>query len=113
MDTMLSRFASAVGAVSLAALLSVTASSCAGGATSGDPYAGLTDTMEIATTEFRITMVKARLKDLGFYQGPIDKEWDGETREAVRRYQRARGLTPDGKYSLELVDRIMVKEASW
>lgn len=33
-----------------------------------------------------------RLQTLGFYQGPIDGMWGPETRDAVERFQRARGL---------------------
>lgn len=40
--------------------------------------------------------LQTRLKALGFDPGGIDGQWGRKTEAAVRSYQRARGLNPDG-----------------
>jgi membrane-bound lytic murein transglycosylase B len=46
------------------------------------------------------------LKRLGFDPGPIDGVIGGQVREALRAYQRARGLPPDGFATQDLLKRM-------
>ena len=36
------------------------------------------------------------LKSAGFYNGPIDGKFGSQTREAVKAFQKSKGLNPDG-----------------
>jgi hypothetical protein len=44
-----------------------------------------------------VERIQVRLKELGFYHGPIDSDFGGGTDAAVRAYQRSKGLVADGK----------------
>ena len=44
-----------------------------------------------------VERIQARLKDLGYYRGPIDGDFGGGTERAVKAYQRSKGLAADGK----------------
>jgi len=44
-----------------------------------------------------VRRVQAQLRQLGFYNGPIDGKFDDSTREALRRYQYANRLPASGK----------------
>jgi peptidoglycan hydrolase-like protein with peptidoglycan-binding domain len=41
--------------------------------------------------------VQARLKQLGFYQGPTDGVYGANTQAAIERFQQSRGLQPSGQ----------------
>ena len=41
--------------------------------------------------------IQVALKTSGYYAGPVDGKMGPQTLEAVRAFQRAKGLTPDGK----------------
>jgi hypothetical protein len=43
-----------------------------------------------------VKRIQLRLKELGFYRGPLDGDFGGGTENAVRSFQRAEGLTIDG-----------------
>lgn len=43
-----------------------------------------------------VARLQARLKELGHYPGPVDGDFGGGTSCAVRVFQKAAGLTPDG-----------------
>lgn len=43
-----------------------------------------------------VLLVQARLRQLGFYQGPLDGIFGRGTHDAVIAFQARRGLTPDG-----------------
>lgn len=71
------------------------ASSSAGyAASSSEPYAGIYRTP--SGFELPATSIQKALKGAGFYQGDMDGKIGPDTREAVRNFQRANGLTPDG-----------------
>ena len=44
-----------------------------------------------------VRAVQARLGTLGFYSGAVDGVWGDATETAIERFQRARGLQPDGQ----------------
>lgn len=48
-----------------------------------------------------IVGTKMRLKNLGFYCGPVDDQRTERLRESIRMYQRERGLTPTGEMNDE------------
>jgi N-acetylmuramoyl-L-alanine amidase len=43
-----------------------------------------------------VSGIKARLTNLGFYQGPIDESLDDDTKRAIRAFQRRKGLPVTG-----------------
>ena len=61
---------------------------------SSEPYAGVYRTP--AGFELPASSVQKALKGAGFYNGEMDGKVGPDTREAVRNFQRANGLTPDG-----------------
>lgn len=44
-----------------------------------------------------VSKIQARLKELGYYLGPIDADFGGGTEAAAKAFQRAKGLVVDGK----------------
>jgi len=44
-----------------------------------------------------VRAVQSRLRTLGFYSGTVDGVWGDGTQLAVERFQRGRGLQPDGQ----------------
>lgn len=48
-------------------------------------------------SEDRVAAAQRRLSELGFEPGPIDGLMGPRTREAVRSFQRAKSLSPDGR----------------
>ncbi|MCM8756776.1 MAG: peptidoglycan-binding protein [Candidatus Omnitrophica bacterium] len=40
--------------------------------------------------------IQLALKNAGFYDGPIDGKIGDKTRKAIKEFQKANGLTPDG-----------------
>ena len=59
-----------------------------------EPYAGIYRTP--SGFELPASSVQKALKGAGFYNGDMDGKVGPDTREAVRNFQRANGLTPDG-----------------
>ena len=51
--------------------------------------------------EDRNKEIQAALKNAGFYAGPIDGKIGPKTKEAIREFQKARGLKADGKVGLK------------
>ena len=50
--------------------------------------------------------LQRRLRDLGYYRGEIDGMFGSMTREAVRNFQRGRGLPADGFANMALLERL-------
>ena len=44
-----------------------------------------------------VRAVQSRLRTLGFYGGAVDGVWGDGTAVAIERFQRGRGLQPDGQ----------------
>ena len=49
-----------------------------------------------------VIWIQQRLKDLGYYEGPVDGAVGNATRGAVREYQRDQDVSADGQPTLEL-----------
>jgi hypothetical protein len=49
-----------------------------------------------------VIWIQQRLKDLGYYEGPVDGSVGNATRGAVREYQRDQDVSADGQPTLEL-----------
>lgn len=43
-----------------------------------------------------VRSMQRRLREMGFYFGPIDGEWGASTHTALKQFQRARGIEPTG-----------------
>lgn len=43
-----------------------------------------------------VKQIQTKLRDLGYYNGSIDSVYGSQTKSAVTRFQRAKGLTADG-----------------
>jgi hypothetical protein len=63
----------------------------------GNQAAGGTD--QVATAQ-------RMLKALDLYKGPVDGKMGEETRDAVMRFQSAKGLPPTGEVNAELIDKL-------
>ncbi len=50
--------------------------------------------------------LQRRLRDLGYYSGDVDGMFGSMTREAVRRFQRGRGLPADGYANMALLETL-------
>jgi len=50
--------------------------------------------------------IQNHLKQLKYYEGPLDGIIGKETTESIIRYQKDEGLTPDGKPSLDLLSKL-------
>lgn len=57
-------------------------------------------------SEQRIEFVQQRLNELNFEPGPVDGKLGPQTRRAIRKFQVANGLSPDGKISEALYARL-------
>lgn len=44
-----------------------------------------------------VEAIQSRLRGLNFYSGTVDGIWGGSTAQAIERFQRSRGLQPDGQ----------------
>ena len=40
--------------------------------------------------------IQAALKNAGYYKGPIDNQIGPATKDAIQRFQKAKGMNPDG-----------------
>lgn len=58
------------------------------------------------TPEQRIVDVQTRLSELRYETGPVDGKMGPLTRRAIKEFQAANGLTPDGLISEELYTRL-------
>ena len=87
-----------------AAPSSSSSSSSAG--TSGGWFSGQYATMQRASTGVRVQLLQAALHRLGYFSGAIDGRYGTATINAVSAFQRAEGLTRDGKAGQRTLQRI-------
>ncbi|MBL7130110.1 MAG: peptidoglycan-binding protein [Candidatus Omnitrophica bacterium] len=52
------------------------------------------------------TQIQTALKNAGFYQGKIDGVIGPKTKEAIRNFQKAKGLSPDGTVGSKTWDNL-------
>ena len=75
----------------------------------GDDYPGATpaNTPEIVKLHgVYVETIEQELQARGYAVGPVDGFLDGQTQQAITRYQRDNGLEPTGEVSLELVNHL-------
>ena len=53
--------------------------------------------LQMGSTGEKVVRLQSRLKTLGYYSGNVDGDFGAATRDAVRAFQRANGLSVDGK----------------
>ena len=53
-----------------------------------------------------VKSLQQRLKDLGYYKGSVDGDFGDATEEAVRAFQKANGLTVDGKAGAQTLAKL-------
>lgn len=58
-----------------------------------------------------VRAVQKRLKELGYYSGSADGDFGPKTEEAVKEFQRANGLTADGKVGEKTLAKMNAKNA--
>ena len=51
---------------------------------------------KIGSTGSQVSEIQSRLKNLGYYNGAVDGIFGTQTRDAVIKFQKKNGLTPDG-----------------
>jgi peptidoglycan hydrolase-like protein with peptidoglycan-binding domain len=51
---------------------------------------------DISTMQLSVQQIQKALKNAGFYKGPIDGKTGPQTKEAIKTFQKASGLKPDG-----------------
>ena len=51
---------------------------------------------KVGSQSAEVKQIQTKLKGLGYYQGSVDSIFGTQTKNAVIRFQRAKGLTPDG-----------------
>jgi hypothetical protein len=57
-----------------------------------------------------VKRIQPRLKELGYYRGPLDGDFGGGTESAVKAFQKAEGLTVDGVVGPETWTRLVAGE---
>jgi peptidoglycan hydrolase-like protein with peptidoglycan-binding domain len=62
----------------------------------GHRHSGTGTLIRLGSRGGAVTMVQSRLKMLGYYAGNVDGIFGGQTEAAVKAFQSASGLTPDG-----------------
>ena len=58
-----------------------------------------------------VRVVQRRLKELGYYKGSADGDFGPATEAAVKAFQKANGLTPDGKVGEKTLAKMNAKNA--
>ena len=58
-----------------------------------------------------VRTVQRKLRDLGYYKGSIDGDFGAETEKAVKAFQKANGLTADGKVGEQTLKKLNDKNA--
>ena len=95
-----------VGAATAALLYSSSAKAAATAAPTMKPTAAPSATLEMGSTGERVVRLQSRLKTLGYYSGTVDGDFGAGTRDAVRAFQKANGLTVDGRVGTATWDKI-------
>ena len=67
--------------------------------------------MRLGFTGEAVRTVQRKLKELGYYNGSVDGDFGPETEKAVKEFQKANGLTPDGKVGEQTLKKLNDKNA--
>ncbi len=81
-------------------------------AKSSTPAASIGKTLEEGMNGDAVRALQKRLKALGYYSGTVDGDYGSGTVEAVKAFQRANGLTVDGKAGTRTLNAIYNDGAS-
>ena len=68
-------------------------------------------TMRLGFTGEAVRTVQRRLKELGYYTGSIDGDFGAATDKAIKEFQKANGLTADGKVGEQTLKKLNDKNA--
>ncbi len=68
-----------------------------GGPQTAAGQAGPVPPAAAAVAPDQVRAMQGRLRDMGFYRGPMDGVWGPETQEAIARFQHSRGLEPNSQ----------------
>jgi protease YdgD len=68
---------------------------------------------EVLTGRDRIRTLQELLAEKGYYRGPRDGTYSSALADAIRRYERAHGLTQTGLASAGILDRLAASRRGW
>ncbi len=83
----------------------------AGAATTKTPVASLGMTLEPGDENPAVTAMQKRLKELGFYKSTADGEFGNVTKSALIAFQKANGLTADGRATTATLNKLYSVDA--
>ena len=83
----------------------------AGAATTKTPASSLGITLEPGDESPAVTAMQKRLKELGFYKSTADGEFGNVTKSAVIAFQKANGLTADGRGTIATLNKLYSLDA--
>ena len=83
----------------------------AGAATTKTPASSLGMTLEPGDENAAVTAMQKRLKELGFYKSTSDGEFGNVTKSALIAFQKANGLTADGRGTTATLNKLYSKDA--
>ena len=78
----------------------------AGAATSKTPVASLGITLEPGDESDAVSAMQKRLKELGYYKSTADGEFGNVTKSALIAFQKANGLTADGRGTTATLNKL-------
>jgi murein L,D-transpeptidase YcbB/YkuD len=61
---------------------------------------------EITVKQMSIKQIQTALKNAGFYKGSIDGKMGSQTKEAIKTFQKANDLKPDGIVGKRTADKL-------
>ena len=83
----------------------------AGAATTKTPAASLGTNLEPGDENPAVAAMQKRLKELGFYKSTADGEYGNVTKSAVIAFQKANGLTADGRATAATLNKLYSPDA--
>ena len=65
---------------------------------------------KIGSTGSQVSEIQSRLKNWGYYNGAVDGIFGTQTRDAVIKFQKKNGLTPDGIVGIKTLTALGISE---